>query len=921
MTPRPLRTIGRGAAPRALRAPRASFALLAFSALAACGVGACGGQKPPAPVQETQAKAIAPPQPTLRLPENARPVRYDLDLTLDPSKDDFAGAVGIDLTVQQPTTVIWLNARALRIREAHVTFGGKKSAARVLPGGDDFVGFAFDRPIGPGAARLDVAYEGHVDKDRQAGLYRVSEGRGNDDWYLYSVFEPIDARRAFPCFDEPAYKVPWKIALHVKKEHVALANAKVESETPGPNGMKTVVFEESKPLPSYLVALVVGPFDVLDAGTAGHHGTPLRFVVPKGRGGETRYATEVTTKLVGVLEDYFGMPYPYGKLDVAVVPRYAGTMEHPGLVALGQPITLIRPDEETPARKQFYAHIGGHELGHYWFGDYVTMTWWDDLWLNEAFTTWIDVKVTRAIDPSWNTDQGRLRLRGRAMGTDALATAQPIRVPITSDHDIANTFSADITYLKGAQVIRMFENFLGPEKFQSAVRRYMKEHAWKNATTDDFLAALQAETGQDIGPAFKTFIDQPGVPLVAADPICTKDAAPQLLVAQQRFIPTGSEASPDQSWQIPVCVKYGTKKGVTRECTLLRTSRSAITLDAEPSCPDWVLPNEGGAGYYRSNVNAAALSKLLKTAWPNLDPLEKIALVSDAAALTHNGTLGIAEALAFVPAMLKGADRHLIETTFEIVEQARKDVLRPELVPSYAKYIRSLYGEKAKALGWTSKPGEDNDTRVLRANVLRMVGDLGEDPAVRKKAYELVVKWLSDRKALEPDVLETALILAAKSKDRDLWNRLRQAARASHDRSERAMIFTALGNFRDSALMKETFDLLLSNEIEMRDGQGIVTAALAERESRDQAYEFLTKNFDTIATRTGRRDGNLLLRAAATYCDKEHHDEAVRFFTDRAKTIEGGPQILANALERQVLCIAQRERNEKPIEAFLKTIR
>ncbi|WP_394843596.1 M1 family metallopeptidase [Pendulispora brunnea] len=892
---------------------------LAACALIATAVGACQSKTvAPASVYPTSSKAILPgAPPALRLPDYARPLRYDLDLTLDPSKEGFSGVIGIDLSVREATQIVWLNARNLRIREAKAVFSGQTETARVIPGGDDFVGFAFDRPIGPGAARLTVAYEAHVDDKGQTGLYRVKENTG--DWYLYSEFEPIDARHAFPCFDEPSYKVPWKLTFHVKKEHVALANAKVQSETPAPDGMKTVVFEESKPLPSYLVALVVGPFDVIDAGTAGNHGTPLRFVVPKGRGAETRYAKEITPKLVGILEDYFDMPYPYGKLDVAVVPRYDGTMEHPGLVAVGQPLTLIKPDEETPARKQEYWNIAGHELGHYWFGDYVTLAWWDDTYLNEAFTTWLDLKVAQAVDPSSNFELVRLRGRSRAMSTDSLASSKRVRQPIASNDDMLNAFVADITYFKGSSVIRMFENFVGREKFQKMIRRYVRELAWKNATTEDFLSVFGAEAGQDVATAFKSFIDQSGLPMVTAEPICGKDSPPQLLLTQSRYMPIGSTANPDQRWDVPVCAKYGTSKGTERVCTLLKTPRAALTLEGE--CPDWVMPNEHATGYYRTGYTAEALSKLVKKAWPQLDAGEKIALISDTAALTHNGMLGVDEALALLPAMLKDADRHTIEASFEIVDQVRRTDLRPEQAAQYAKYVRGLYGAKVKALGWVPRSGDDTDTRFLRSSLLQKVGMAGDDPAIRKKARELVSKWFTDHKAIDPEVLEATMVIAANAGDRDLWNRLRQAARETHDRNDRSILVHALGSFRDPALIKESLGLLTSGEIEVRDGHELLESAFYERGARDEAYTFVRENFDKLAPHTPGRVGAILLRAAAVHCDKPHHDENVRFFTERAKQIEGGPQMLENILEKDSLCIARREKNDSGIAAFLKSVR
>src|SRR5262249_35792874 len=263
--------------------------------------------------------------------------------------------------------------------------------------------------------------------EKSRGVYSEKEG---EQAYAYTFFEAIDARRAFPCFDEPSYKIPWKLTFHVKQEHVALGNAAVVKEVPEADGMKRVELAESKPLPSYLVAFVVGPFEVIDGGVAGRVKTPIRFVIPKGRSGELGWAKQVTPRVVAALEDYFDMDYPYGKLDVAVVPRFWGTMEHPGIVAMGQPLTLIRKDEDTRERRERYADILAHELSHYWFGDLVTLAWWDDTWLNEALGEWLDPIITDAVEPGWHyLDDERLDRAGWGMGADEQAT-HAIRQPV-----------------------------------------------------------------------------------------------------------------------------------------------------------------------------------------------------------------------------------------------------------------------------------------------------------------------------------------------------------------------------------------------------------------------------------------------------------------------------------------------------------
>ncbi len=468
----------------------------------------------------TAAVALSPDPPRLRLPDVAFPTRYEAELTLDPARESFTGVVSIHLAARRSTRIIWLHAQDITVRTASFSQGGAAQPASVLPGSAPFVGFALPADLSPEKAGvLRIEYEGKIDGERPQGVYSVSEGGGADARYLYSLFEPLDARRAFPCFDEPEYKVPWKLAIRVRKEHTAFSNAEAVSET-DEGAMKRIDFAETPPIPSYLVAFMAGPFEVVDAGTVGREKKRLRFIVPRGRGAETRYAAQVTPSIVAQLEDYFGMPYPYSKLDVAVVPRYEGTMEHPGIVGLGQPLTLIKPGEEALSRKQSYVDIAAHELAHYWFGDYVTMKWWDDTWLNESFAQWMDAKITDAVEPSWSFGRASLRRSSAAMSADRLASAKKMRQPVESAEDILNAFDGNLTYNKGSAVISMLEHAVTPAIWQKTVRQYMARHAWKTTAADDFIAMITEVAGADAAGAFASFLNQPGVPLVTVAPVC-----------------------------------------------------------------------------------------------------------------------------------------------------------------------------------------------------------------------------------------------------------------------------------------------------------------------------------------------------------------------------------------------------------------
>ena len=467
-----------------------------------------GPPQPPATAPIPEHEQADPTPPTFRLPGDVVPVRYRLDQTIVPDHDRVPGRVTIDASVVRPTRVVWLDARDLHVGDA--TIGGR--AARVIRGGEDFVGLVSDAELAPGPTTIELAYEAGIDRDKSRGIYSQREGQ---DAYVYTFFEAIDARRAFPCFDEPSYKVPWTLVFHVPKGDVARGNAPIVKETDEPGGMKRVELAESRPMPSYLVAFVVGPFEVVEDGVAGRVKTPVAFIVPKGRSTELAYAKQITPKVVAALEDYFDMDYPYGKLDVAVVPRYWGTMEHPGIVAMGQTLTLIRPDEETREREQHYTNILAHELSHYWFGDIVTMAWWDDTWLNESLGSWSDVNITDAVEPAWHLRDDEVALATRSMSADETLAARPIHHEVTTTEEIEAAFDNDITYGKGSSILRAAEALVGPEKFRAFIRAYVREHAWGNASAKDFLGEARAQLGDQLADMLQTYVERPGVPLVA----------------------------------------------------------------------------------------------------------------------------------------------------------------------------------------------------------------------------------------------------------------------------------------------------------------------------------------------------------------------------------------------------------------------
>jgi alanyl aminopeptidase len=474
-------------------------------------------------------------------------------------------------------------------------------------------------PAGPSTVRLE--YAGKISRRDTGGIIKTQEAA---DWYITTHFEPIDARRAYPCFDEPSYKVPWELTLRVKKEHTAFSNAPIATREDGADGMTTVRFAPTKPLPSYLTAFTAGPFDRLENALAGKKFTPMGLLVPHGLDKQWAwYSVHDSPQILPRLEDYFGSPYPFEKLDMVSVPLGRGAMENPGLVTFASTILLIPRGEETVAFKRAATSVTMHEFAHLWFGDLVTTAWWDDIWLNEAFATWMTTKIIEPWRPEWKMDEQRVSVRNVAMAADALVTARRIREPIKSNDDMVNAFDA-ITYQKGASVIAMFERLVTAEKFQAGVRKYMKDHAYANATAKDFLSAISAEAGMDIEPAFSTFLDQSGVPLVTVQASC--GGSPKVLLSQERYFPLGAEPSPEQRsqvWQIPVCARAGKE----RFCTVLATQKGEMPISRRPAPRESSRTTARRAtttpGGIRRSWRAAARPSRPSSGWPRSTTSER----------------------------------------------------------------------------------------------------------------------------------------------------------------------------------------------------------------------------------------------------------------------------------------------------------
>jgi cytosol alanyl aminopeptidase len=847
--------------------------------------------------------------PKLRLDHDVRPVKYAVDLKLLTDRSDFTGSIDIDIDVRKPSPILWLNAKEIAIKLA--TINGQ--AAGVEPGTADFIGLRPATALTAGPAKLRLEYSGKISPKNTEGIF---QGRDGNNLYLFTQFESIDARRAFPCFDQPDFKTPWQVTLHVKRGEKAFSNTPQVSETNEPGGMKRVAFAETKPLPSYLIAFAVGPFDVVAAGMAGRNHAPVRIITPKGLAYQAKYAAQVTATIVDRLENYFGIPYPFEKIDNMAIPlTYGfGAMENAGLVTYEQTILLADPSTDTDQRQRRYASVAAHELAHQWFGDLVTLAWWDDTWLNEAFATWTSSKILAQWKPEWKTRVEDLGPKFNAMGEDSLVNTRKIHQPIETADDIENAFD-DITYEKGSAVIRMFESWVGEKQFQSGVTAYLKQYSNRNARMADFLDAI-AGTGQPrLTSAFTTFLDQPGFPEISVEVKCA--GAPAVELSQKRYLPIGSGGSQTQVWQVPVCVRYKTAMGLEQECFLLDKPSAEFRLTKAAGCPSILWANDHASGYYVDAYSSEMRSKLIGQGSEFLDPAEQVTLVNDLSRLASAGGVKASVALGAVPVYGKSDQREVVAQTEDLLSAVRP-LVPANLRENYARFVRKVYGERAAALGWSSKPGEGPDIQMLRRAVVPFVAVEGDDPVLQAEARRLADGWLKDRTGIDPGILTEVLSAAAHSGDRAYFDRLLEELQKTRDLRQRRAIIEALGSFRNPKLVDAAHQLVIHSDIDGRESQRLLFAGNDDPATEDMAFQFVKANYAELIKRLpsgGGSEAGARLPGVIAGCDARAEDE-LKFFEERVKEFAGGPRTFEQVKERVKLCEARKSAMGEDVAEF-----
>ena len=872
---------------------------------------------PPAPAPAAVARAappdrgLEPPAPTLRLPRNFLPTGYAATLSVDPAAAGFDGAIAITGEVAQRSSVIWLHGHQLAVKRASASRAGAEVAMTVAPHGDELLELRAASPLDPGSWTLAIEYSGTYDPLNTTGAFKqVVAGAP----YVYTQFEALYARRVFPCFDEPDNKVPWQLTLDVPAGMVAVSNTPVASERPLEGGRKRVAFARTRPLSSYLIAFGVGPFDVVDAGTS-HGGTPVRIIAMKGRGPDAAWAAHTSARLIDLLEEFFGSPFPYDKMDMLAIPMTVGfgAMENAGLITYAESILLIDPKHSSRRREYDWIGVAAHELAHQWFGDLVTTAWWDDIWLNEGFATWVARKISARFEPAWHEELAEIGDRTGALGNDGLMSARQVRQPIASADDILNAFDG-ITYEKGASVLNMFEGFLGPEVFGRGVRGYIAQHALGNATSTDFAAAISSAAGRDIGGAFSSFLEQPGAPELTQALVCDRDRRPRVAVTQQRYIPPGAPVPPaTRPWIVPVCVAFdrGGARGET--CELVSTASAEIELDA-PACPRWVMPNLDGRGYYRIAYTEPQVTTLRDLAWQQLKPTERRALYADVETAATQGRLPLALALSFAPRQLAAGDRFSIDEALGVPLRLRRFVPE-ELRPRYEAWLRRTFAPAAHRAGLAPRDGEALDVELVRSNLAGIAGSVGRDPALFADAVKLAGHWRDLPEGIRDRVLELAADASPAA-----FERLLHEVFAETDRGRRRDVINALAGVRDVAHQTAALGLVLDDRLDIRDTAGVLFGA-EEEANRVAAQRYFQDHKDAILKRLPS-DGTVNSQAwlaglFTSSCAADRRGEIVDYVNTTFAGMPGGARTVKQLIEGMDQCIARRKLMEPEIRSWL----
>ncbi len=850
------------------------------------------------------------PAPIGRLGRDVVPVSQAIELELDPRMPEYTGSVEIVLDVKKSLRSFRFHAESIELLE--LTLGRQGSAAKPIrlaasPFADGQVEVAADGEIAKGRYTLRVVF--HNDFDTQAkGLYRLQVG---GTWYAFTQFEAVEAREAFPCWDEPGFKIPYRVTLTVPVADAAIANTSEESVVEN-GGKRTTIFKTTRPLPSYLLAIAAGPFEfVTIPGTS----VPARVVMTKGQSALAGQAVAMTPRILAALERYFGSRHPYEKLDLLAVPEYwYGAMENPGAITFVDRLLLLDPATVDDEAREDLAVITAHEIAHMWFGDLVTMAWWDDLWLNESFASWMGDKITAEVFPEFNAPVDQLKSAQRVMGLDSQLTTRAMRQPVVSMDSLLQSADA-LAYSKGSAVLHMVEAWIGAPAFRSGVLAYLKAHADANATADDLWNALGKASRKDVKAALSSFLDQPGVPLVTLEPL----PGGRVQLRQSRFLNAGAKAPRSQLWQIPVTLRYPEGSGTKTQRVLLTKPAQVVALETKAT-PSWIHPNADEAGYYRWSVPPAVFTRIASEAGQLLDTRERLGFLGNASALLSAGELRGDDYVRVIESFASDPDPEVVGGVLTALENMRETFFAQGREAAFAPFVRRTMEPALQRFGAGKRDGEPETVTVLRPRLLEALGDAGRDESVLSMIEGLAGAYVDDVGSVDPSLADTAIRLSAIRGDAALFDLYCRRFEAAQVPTERRRFLSALGNFRDPALADRALDYVFKGPLRPQEIMVIPRTMGAVPAQQAKAFAWMTARYDEIAARLPS-DFMVYMPYFAYGCSSARVDAAKAFFADPKHAPPGTSTELSRVAESVGDCVGLDAREGESVRRYTTVVR
>jgi aminopeptidase N len=838
------------------------------------------------------------PATAQRLPLTVKPLHYSLTLTPDLKAATFSGTDVIDVELTEPMSAITLNAIEIKFGKVTTEVGGKTLIATVSEDAEkQQATLDFGQNLPAGKLKLAIVYTGLLNGELR-GFYLSKTAKRN---YAVTQFEATDARRAFPSFDEPALKATFSIKLIVDKPDTVISNTNMITDEPVGTDKHAVTFAETPRMSTYLVAFLVGDFQCLSGSS---DGVPIRSCATPDQVQYGKFALEAAEFTLHYYDTYFGIKYPMPKLDMIAIPDFeAGAMENFGAITYRETDLLVDPDHASVGALKRVADVVTHEMAHQWFGDMVTLEWWDNTWLNEGFATWMENKPVEAWKPEWNISQDVVQGNQGTLDLDARNVTRTIRAKANTPEEINEMFDG-ISYGKAGAVLLMVENYLGEETFRQGVHNYLAAHLYGNATAEDFWSAQTATSHKPVDKIMESFVALPGVPLLTFG-----DAAGgSVPVTQQRFfLNPKAHAESAQSWTVPVCLHAATGG----QCELLTPGEAALKAPAGSV----FFANASGAGYYRTAYSADVLRDLTAHAQTALSPEERLVLLGDQWALTRAGKSNTGAYLDLAGAVSANAN----SVTVDVIGGSLRGITTriastPEERAALAVWVRAKFGAEYRELG-APAASDSSEKRELRASLMQLLAGTGQDPDVISQAKALTASSMADSSSVESTLADAALGIAAINGDTAFFDQLQKLATTAVNPQMRSRSLHALARFRDSALENRALTYAVSGEVKNQDVVGLLAIELSTRDTQEAAWQFIQANWDKVIAQVTTDSGSGLVGATGSFCSTEKADEIGSFFA--MHKVPSSARALARAKDAISDCVDLRAAQEPSLKAWL----